>query len=408
MADSSASFSASRRRRLRTSIGIAVALVAVVAVAFAVGGRRFHSYAHGFIETRFQPLSVGTGPPDYFYLDWRYDMKDPARRKALLGPDSIVVSPRDRQVFGKLRRDPLRIIQADLAVNDLILDRIRASGSDPAAGFSAASADEELRGLERIYRRQLDWLVTEGAYRLANGEVIFPHFDDLRVYGLKAPWLSALTQGQAISLLVRAATLTGDRRYAECADAAVRAFQDPALPIVWRDGDRIFFEEYPCDPPSHVLNGCIFAWFGLWDYARFRGDENVRRFCLQAMENIRRMEPSYEIGNWTRYSQTKRRPTSPAYHEIHASQAEALAAILNDPVWAACARRWRRAAENPFQRSLVFVEVAADKLMERLSGGPAPATGLGLKPADLPGLLVPAGSSGSHGSSRGGSAPLSQ
>ena len=51
-------------------------------------------------------------------------------------------------------------------------------------------------------------------------------FDYPRFY-LKAPWPSAMAQGQGVSVLVRAYQLTRDKRYLECARLALASFEVP-------------------------------------------------------------------------------------------------------------------------------------------------------------------------------------
>ncbi len=360
-----------RARRVRWGL-----IVAVVALLAGYGGWRFYDYAYRHDRTRFNPASLQGEQPRYYYLDWRDRWSDDAILRAALSADGVVCSNRDRQVGGRIRHNPLRVIQASLALHDLLLDQ-------PTPQRDA------------IFRRQLEWLTGEGAQRMSNGIPVWPHYDAFPRYGLTGPWVSALTQGQAVSLLVRAAAYTGDARYGEWADQAVRAFLEPGLPIVWRDGPEIFFEEYPSQPPSHVLNGCLFAWLGLWDYARYSGRTDVRELCARSIASIAARVPIYEWGDWTRYDVLQRRPTSPGYQEIHAALAETLHGILGDPFWGQRAARWRRAASDPGARSRVFFEVLFDKVRERVTPRRSAVRGLGLAdgsaksdPTDLRSLAV--------------------
>jgi hypothetical protein len=275
----------------------------------------------------------------------------------------VRTSPLDREVDGRLRHDPLKVIQASLALHDQLLD-------EPSAEREA------------IFRRQVEWVAGEGLIFLPGGIPVWPQYYTFERYGLEGRWISALTQGQAISLLLRASTLTGEARYAELAGQAAAAFTGAELPIVWRGpGGRIFFEEYPCDPPAHVLNGCLFAWLGLWDYARFSGDDELRAFCLEVLGQIRHTVPDYEMGDWTRYDLHQTWPTSPSYQEIHAALARALGEITGDRFWTERGRSWRCAASNPWTRSGVFLRVLGAKIRTRFLGPPVTPRGLRLPPA---------------------------
>jgi hypothetical protein len=286
---------------------------------------------------------------------------------ALVDTDGVFSFGDRVEYAGRTRRDPLHVIQACLGLHDQLLD----------------SADAELDERDAILRRQVDWLLGEAVEVLPHDIPVWPQRLRFDRYGLDDPWISALTQGQAISLLVRMATYTGDSTYADWARRATRAFTQPGLPIVWRGGaGEIFFEEYPCEPPSHVLNGCLFAWLGLWDFVRYGGDPEVGSFCLTSLDRIRRRVPAYELGDWTRYDVSHQRPTSPAYQEIHAALAEAIAVATEDAFWRERATRWRAAAEDPLARSRVFFAVLIGKLGERLTAG-EPVRGLGLADISL-------------------------
>jgi heparosan-N-sulfate-glucuronate 5-epimerase len=83
------------------------------------------------------------------------------------------------------------------------------------------------------------------------------------------PWISALAQGQAISVLVRAHAQIGDQRYLDAAELALRPLTKPVSDGgVATDWDGFtWFEEYPGPDSQHVLNGFQFTLIGLHDFA---------------------------------------------------------------------------------------------------------------------------------------------
>jgi hypothetical protein len=84
-----------------------------------------------------------------------------------------------------------------------------------------------------------------------------------------APWISAMAQGQAISLLVRAHSATGDVRYLNAAFLALGPFQRPVGQAgVVSDWEGVpWFELYAVPNAQHVLNGFEYALIGLSDLA---------------------------------------------------------------------------------------------------------------------------------------------
>src|ERR1700758_2780350 len=95
------------------------------------------------------------------------------------------------------------------------------------------------------------------------------HFDWEYRHKLKAPWYSGLAQGQGISLLLRAYRETGKYHYLGAALRAFNAFLRPidkgGVTFTDEKGD-LWFEEYIVSPPTHILNGFIWAAWGIYDY----------------------------------------------------------------------------------------------------------------------------------------------
>jgi hypothetical protein len=86
---------------------------------------------------------------------------------------------------------------------------------------------------------------------------------------LPAGWISAMAQGQAMSLLWRAYRLRPRPAYRRAAVRALRPFlRSVRAGGVTADFDGVpWFEEYPTRPGSHVLNGYLFSLLGLYDVA---------------------------------------------------------------------------------------------------------------------------------------------
>ena len=138
----------------------------------------------------------------------------------------------------------------------------------------------------------------------------------------KAPWYSGLAQGQGISLLVRAHRETGDERYLDAARARLsRACGAPCRrwgAIHRRVGD-LWIEEYIVDPPTHILNGFIWASWGVYDYFLTTRDASAQELfdagCPHSARNLDR----YDIGFWSLYEQSGTRlkmVASPFYHHF--------------------------------------------------------------------------------------------
>lgn len=139
-------------------------------------------------------------------------------------------------------------------------------------------------------------------------------------FPLGAGWISAMAQGQAASLLVRLHLATGEERWA---DSARRAL--PSMPFAELGGGR-FPEEYPTTPPSFVLNGGIFAIWGLYDVWRALGDDAAGSTYRECADTLAANLGRWDLGWWSRYDLFPHpvpNVAASSYHLLHQSQLEA-------------------------------------------------------------------------------------
>lgn len=159
---------------------------------------------------------------------------------------------------------------------------------------------------------------------------------------LKAPWFSAMAQGQSLSLFTRLAEETGDPRWITAAHRTWESFRQPySSKAPWSSlviDDHLYFEEYAgSQPPLLVLNGHVFAMFGLYDYWHYTGNPEVARyFDGGATTVLERMMPLVRVpGGVSYYCVQAEYCQSPLwqngnYHGIHYWQLDTLARITGD------------------------------------------------------------------------------
>jgi heparosan-N-sulfate-glucuronate 5-epimerase len=181
---------------------------------------------------------------------------------------------------------------------------------------------------------------------------------------LMAPWYSGLAQGQGISLLVRASVVSGQDRYGEAASAAFLALTKDIKEggVTTVDRDRFFWiEEYLVDPPSHILNGFIWALWGVLDYARWREDVDARRLFERSVATIKKNLANYDTGYWSLYELPPGKVSmvaSPYYHHLHITQLRVMCKLTDEPVFLEYAERWGNYANNrSFRRKALLQKV---------------------------------------------------
>ncbi len=180
---------------------------------------------------------------------------------------------------------------------------------------------------------------------------VWPAKFDFPVYGLRAPWISSLSQSQVVSVLLRAYQVDRQKSMLSLAERAFQSFfvnvpEPGGVRYVERDGD-VWFEEYVTDPPAHVLNGFIFSLFGLLDYARATGDDKARQAWERGVLTLERKLHLFDTGFWSRYDLLRDCVASEFYHvNIHVPLLRALSVATGKETFSQFARRWERYSQS--------------------------------------------------------------
>jgi heparosan-N-sulfate-glucuronate 5-epimerase len=195
------------------------------------------------------------------------------------------------------------------------------------------------------------------------------HFDWEYRDTLKAPWYSALAQGQGISVLSRAHHESGEIRYLVAAQHALAAFYQPfdAGGVAFTDerGD-LWFEEYIVSPPTHILNGFIWATWGVYDYFLLTRDQSARDLFSRAVQTLLHNLDGYDLGFWSLYEESGTRlpmVTSAFYHRLHIVQLRIMHRLTGENLFASIADRWQRYTQSRVNRSRALLYKSAFKLL---------------------------------------------
>lgn len=168
---------------------------------------------------------------------------------------------------------------------------------------------------------------------------------------MNAPWYSAMAQGQVLSTLVRAYSLSKDEKYLESAKKGLFLYTIPVeLGGVLRkfENEFLFYEEYPTEPASYVLNGFIYSLFGLYDVYKICDDNLAQKLYKEGIKTLKRMLSLYDLGNRTSYDlthyTTEGNPPNVArwgYHSTHVLEMSAICCIEPDEtIFLETLKRW--------------------------------------------------------------------
>ncbi len=191
----------------------------------------------------------------------------------------------------------------------------------------------------------------------------FPH-----TYRLTPPWTSAMAQGEGASLLVRLGEATRDDRFHAGARAAVRAMLVPPEKggACGKLGGKRFPQEYPTAPPSHVLNGAIFALWGLRDVGVCLGDSLAQEAFGEGLDCLAENIELWDTGYWSLYDvfpHKLRNVASSFYHSLHITQLEAMRALAERPELEAARVRFIRYRESRLDPIRAFAAKAAFRMV---------------------------------------------
>ena len=213
-----------------------------------------------------------------------------------------------------------------------------------------------------------DWLCAHLEQNAQGLAVWNHHFDWEYRDTLKAPWYSALAQGQGISVLVRAHKESGDARYLVAARRALASFFRPMADggVVFTDGrGDLWFEEYIVSPPTHILNGFIWAAWGVYDYFLATGDGSAIELFSRAVQTLSHNLDRYDLGFWSLYEQSGTRlpmVASPFYHQLHIVQLRVMRRLTDEDAFARVANRWESYSRSRGKRTRALCYKTAFKL----------------------------------------------
>lgn len=213
-----------------------------------------------------------------------------------------------------------------------------------------------------------DWLARELRSNGHGVRVWMHDFDWPYRQVLRAPWYSGLAQGHGVSLLVRAAKATGEKRYADAADAAFESLRRPvsAGGVLATDarGD-VWIEEYLVDPPSHILNGFMWALWGIYDYAQWSGCPKATQVWTACVGTLQRRLDEFDTGWWSLYEArdgSREMLASHYYHRLHITQLEVIHRLTGIGLFADTAARFQSYLDSPSNRAQAFARKAIFKL----------------------------------------------
>jgi hypothetical protein len=219
--------------------------------------------------------------------------------------------------------------------------------------------DNEIAEFEKRFKHASLWVLNHIDHQHGRAHLIYDFdwpYSNYPSGRLLAPWWSGLTDGYAIILLLRAYDYFQDERFLLAAEQLYNSVLTPVQEggsLTYLD-DHIWIEEY-VDPRvsdgkmAYVLNGMIYATYGVEAYERFRSIKDG--FSDRLYKSIASNIPLFDKSGWSYYDLIGN-ASSIKYHKIHVALLSDILARrkgYKDCVENSCAEilsRWSRASAN--------------------------------------------------------------
>lgn len=184
------------------------------------------------------------------------------------------------------------------------------------ADFIETSNSESYTG----FINNADWLIDNMD---GNG---YLHYDFQWSHGGKQMcdnWISAMAQGEALGVMSMAYHQTSEEKYLNAANGffmSLRHNKDGFWCVGIDSADYIWLEEYPSEDYCHVLNGTLFALWGLWDYYCITKDQQVLDMFEGVLKSMFDHYPNWNCIGEDSSLYCWHGIIQPYYHSVHQDQ----------------------------------------------------------------------------------------
>jgi hypothetical protein len=172
-------------------------------------------------------------------------------------------------------------------------------------------------------------------------------------YRLKPPFQSGMAQGLVLSTLIYSYSYKNSQETFDLITKTFNSFLNESSSFVLNHNKQIWFEEYPSQPSSFVLNGFIFAMIGIWDYYILTNDTRAKNIFDNCVYSLKCNLKTYDMFFWSRYDRFPGRTASFEYHNLHIDQLNYLYKISNEKTFLFYAIKWQN------QKSVKFYKILA-------------------------------------------------
>jgi len=212
---------------------------------------------------------------------------------------------------------------------------------------------------------QAEWLLKNVSYEDKRGyfwTVEFPWVEGGNL--IKPPWVSAMGQGMALSFLTRACKLKRYDLPYQLFDNALKVFEIDIENggVRYENNGSVFFEEYCCIPPVHVLDGFLVSLLGLYDTYKNTNSEKAKLLFFEGVHSLEREICLWNFKNtWSWYYPGKKL-SDRMYNKLNASLLSELYRITNIEIFDRMANYWSPYTKTISQKISIYWKWVAWRL----------------------------------------------
>lgn len=176
----------------------------------------------------------------------------------------------------------------------------------------------------------------------------------------KKGWVSAMAQGQALSVYSRAYEITKDVTYKRAGNAALNFLLTPiskggvmtdlsGISSKWKN--EIWFEEYVSTPNNYTLNGYIYTLIGLYDWGYYpalktHGGDKAKTYFNKGQDSVKKILKKYDTGHFTSYdlshlTMKQERHIVVDYHKVHIYQMYVMYGLTKSKYYLNAFNKWK-------------------------------------------------------------------
>lgn len=183
--------------------------------------------------------------------------------------------------------------------------------------------------------------------------------------------LSAMNQGEALSVIARCYELSKDPELIEFARKIIEAFKVPvslngvlgkfntSQPVLW-------YEEMAIMPGKHILNGMCYALAGLYEIAKVTPElPDASKLFKDGICYLKQALPMFDQGNWSVYWVNDNPPhyiASMMYHNLHIVQLDYLYSITGEQILKEYSNLFAKYQQSILNRLRAGIKLIAGKL----------------------------------------------